>query len=367
MSFSYIHRALLGAASAALFLGFLAMPAQAQLTITNGPDVNIRFGFQGQFWYDATQDPTSQAYAQSLYMRRIRLIVGGQVAKNVTFFFETDAPNLGKANSSTSKSLSSGFLLQDAFLEWKLYNAFRLDGGLIIIPFTRQALQSTLSYYTIDISPIATVNNGVTQSSGLRDLGFQARGFFLQDRLQYRLGMFEGMRTANARNSLRSSGYLQYDFFDKETGYTYVGTALGKQKILAIDGGFDAQGKYRAYSGNVASDTPVHHGDEIGANFQYAHYDGKTLFTAVPAQNDSLLEATYYVHQAKTQPFFKYEVESLNLANRSKDYRKVGGGVNFYPYAQNLKFSLQAQRVFPQNSPLKASNEFTVQMQVFYY
>ncbi len=367
MSFNSLYRTPIGVASLVLSLGFLSSPMHAQLTIKNGEDVNINIGFEGQFWYDATQDPTSQGYMQSLYMRRIRLIAGGQLAKNVTFFFETDDPNLGKANSTTAKALGTGFLVQDAFLEWKIWNQFRLDGGLIIIPFTRQALQSTLSYYTLDISPIATVNNTSTQSSGLRDLGFQARGFFLHDRLQYRLGLFEGMRTANARNSLRSAGYVQYDFLGKETGYTFIGTALGKQKILAVDGGFDAQGKYRAYSANVASDTPVHQGDEIGGNFQFAHYDGKTEFTGIPDQNDSFVEATYYLHQVKSQPFFKYEVEDFNVANQSKDYRKVGGGVNFYPHAQNLKFTAQVQRVYPQNSPVKPSNEFTVQMQVFYY
>jgi hypothetical protein len=350
-----------------LSLGLLSVPMHAQLTIKNSEDVSINVGFEGQFWFDSTEDPTSQHYAQTMYMRRIRLILGGQLAKNVTFFFETDDPNLGKAATGTAKSLATGFLVQDAFLEWKISNHFRLDGGLIIVPFARQALQSTLSYYSVDISPISTVNNSSTQSSGLRDLGFQARGFFDQDRLQYRLGLFEGERSSTSRNSLRGAGYVQYDFFDKETNYTYVGTALGKQKILAVDGGFDKQGVYRSMSANVASDTPVHGGDEVGLNFQYIHYDGKTLFE-IPDQNDSFLEAAYYVHQIKSQPYFKFEDEDfVTAATKDKDYRKVGGGVNFYPHGQNLKFTAQAQRVFPQNSPTKPSNEFTVQMQVFYY
>ena len=72
-----------------------AGPAPAQAVIKVNDDVNFKFGFllQGQGdWVQNANDTTSQ----NLYARRIRLLVGGQIAKNVTFFFETDSPNLGK-------------------------------------------------------------------------------------------------------------------------------------------------------------------------------------------------------------------------------------------------------------------------------
>ena len=46
-------------------------------------------------------------YGQNLFARRIRLLVGGQVAKNVTFFFETDSPNLGKSSSGDEDDLGA--------------------------------------------------------------------------------------------------------------------------------------------------------------------------------------------------------------------------------------------------------------------
>jgi hypothetical protein len=48
----------------------------------------------------------SEGYAQNLFLRRARLLVGGQVAKNITFFIETDNPNLGRS----PKALGSGFI-----------------------------------------------------------------------------------------------------------------------------------------------------------------------------------------------------------------------------------------------------------------
>jgi hypothetical protein len=76
-------------------------------------------------------------------------------------------------------------------------------------------------------------------------MGVQLKGFFARDRLHYRIGAFDGQRDANGHNSLRTTGYLQYDFFDRERGYLFSGTGLGKMKILAVDAGFDRQGSYR--------------------------------------------------------------------------------------------------------------------------
>ncbi len=148
-----------------------------------------------------------------------------------------------------------------------------------------------------------------------------------------------------------------------------MGTALGKKKILAIDVGGDKQGTYRGLSGNVAYDQPVNKGDEIGGQFQYFHYDGRDKFTAIPDQNDWFVEAAYYFHRAKVQPFGKFESQQfVAAANRTKDIHRAGGGFNYYIHGQNLKWTVQAMRALPQNgSAVRPSNELTVQLQVFYF
>ncbi len=343
-----------------------AMPAAAQITI-KAEDATFNFGVQGQFWADWTQDSTAgvQGYQQNLYLRRARVIVGGDVGSDIDFFLETDSPNLGK----TPKTATTGFMLQDVFLEWKARKYLNVDAGLMVVPFARNAMQSTVSYYTIDLSSLTTVNNSATQSAALRDLGLQGRGFLLEDHLLYRVGVFQGERDANARDSLRAAGYLQYDFFGTEKGYFFTGTALGKKKILAIDVGGDKQGGYRGLSANVASDTPVNGGDEIGAQFQFLHYDGRQKFTSIADQNDWFVEGAYYVHRAKTQPFVKFESQDfVKAALGASDIHRAATGVNYYIRGQNLKWTLQYDRLLPQNgSPLKPSNEFTIQIQVYYF
>ena len=381
VSNTFFQRTLLSVMVCALMLALVPAPASAQLQIKT-EDVTLKFGFAGQFWADYTQDATApsagkQGYAQNFYLLRDRLMLGGTIGNNISFFFDTDDPKLGlsPAGSAATKTLttgnatSPGFLIQDAWVEYKVSHHLQLSGGEMLVPNSRQSLQSPMSYYTVNVSPVATVNNAAEVESALRDVGFQARGYFFDDRLQYRGGIFDGARDASGRNAPRPALYLQYDFFDREKEYAYAGTALGKRKILALDVGGDKQGTYRSDSLNVASDTPGRGGDEVGLNFSVLHFDGRTKFTSIADQTNYLMEADYYIHKAKFQPFAKFETQDFVAAvNGIKDINRWGAGANYYIHGQNLKWTAQYTRALPQNgSTIRPSNEFTMQLQVFYF
>jgi Phosphate-selective porin O and P len=380
MSHTFFHKTLLFVIACAM-LALVTAPAFAQLQVKT-EDITLKFGFQGQFWADWTQDATAasagnQGYAQNFYLLRARLMFGGTIGDNIDFFFQTDDPKLGLSPSSTAasktlttgNSTSPGFIIQDAWAQYRFSKYLQIAAGEMLVPNSRQALQSTLSYYTVNISSISTVANSSLVESALRDVGFQARGYFLDDRLQYRGGIFAGERDADGRNAPRPAAYLQYDFFDREKEYAYAGTALGKRKILAIDVGGDKQQSYRSMSANLANDLPVFGGDEIGFNYQFIHWDGRQKFTAIPDQNDQLVEAAYYVHKAKLQPFAKFETQNfVQGVNSLKDVNRIGTGANYYIHGQNLKWTFQYTRALPQNgSTIRPSNEFTTQLQVFYF
>ena len=252
--------------------------------------------------------------------------MGGQVAKDVTFFFQTDSGNLGKVTNGV-KATNTGFIIQDAWVSWKIDDAFILDAGLFLVPLSRNILQSTLSFYTLDISPTSTVMAGPTQTVGLRDTGFQAKGYLVDGgRLEYRAAVMQGVRDAASRNSLRTAGYLQYNFFEKEKGYVFAGTNLGKKKILNVNGGFDVQKDYKAYSGDVFASIPVAKGDEIGGQVQWIHYDGGDFIKTIPKQDDLLVEAAYYLSKVKVQPFLKYESQKFAYdVDKAKDQERFGG------------------------------------------
>jgi hypothetical protein len=73
----------------------------------------------------------------NLFVRRFRVMFGGQVAKNVTFFAETDVPNLGKTVNGVKTSQPT-LILQDAYGELKASEGFMLDAGYMYIPFSTQ-------------------------------------------------------------------------------------------------------------------------------------------------------------------------------------------------------------------------------------
>ncbi len=347
-----------------LLLLFHSTFARAQAIIKVNDNVFFRFGAQFQGWADEQQDATTKGYAQNLFIRRGRFLVTGQVAPNVTFFFQTDNPNVGKA----PKSLGTGFLLQDFWAEWKLNDYFALSGGEFLVPLNRQTLTSTVTFLTLDISPTASLFSGPTQSNGLRDTGFQAKGYVADGRLEYRAAIFQGIRVAGARNSFRRSAFLQYDFFEKERGYVWPGTNLGKRKIVALSGGYDGQSKYKSYSGSLFATLPVNKGNEVAGILQSNHYDGGTFITALPNQRDDLVELGYYLSAAKVQPFVKYEDQKFKGSfNPSRDQTRWGAGLNYYVAGQNLKFTGQYVRVKPKNGAISSTNQFTVQMQVWYY
>ncbi|MFN7986408.1 MAG: porin [Thermoanaerobaculia bacterium] len=355
-------------ATAALALLLAPSAAQAQAVLKVNDDVNFRFGFQFQGWADWTQSATTGGYAQNLFIRRARLLVGGSVAKDVTFFFQTDSGNLGKVTNGV-KATSTGFVIQDAWVSWKLDDAFILDAGLFLVPLSRNILQSTLSFYTLDISPTSTVMAGPTQTVGLRDTGFQAKGYLVDGgRLEYRLAAMQGVRDAASQNSFRTAGYLQYNFFEKERGYVFAGTNLGKKKVLNLNGGFDVQKDYKAYSGDVFASIPVAKGDEVGGQVQWIHYDGGTFLKTIPKQDDVLVEAAYYLSKAKVQPFLKYESQKFaNDVDTAKDQDRFGGGLNWYVSGQNFKITAQYLHVDPKSSALKSTGQFTIQLQGFYF
>jgi len=365
MTTRFAPRALAAFAFAALLA---PAAAQAQAVIKVNDNVNFKLGFQLQGWADWTQSAANGSYSQNLFLRRARLLVGGQVAKDVTFFFQTDSPNLGKVVNG-AKVTTSGFLVQDAFLSWKLDDAFILEGGLFLVPLSRNVLQSTLSFYTLDISPTSAVMAAPTQTNGLRDTGFQAKGYLVDGgRLEYRLAVFQGVRDAASRNPFRTSGYLQYNFFEKEKGYVFAGTNLGKKKVLNVSTGLDVQKDYKAYSGDVFASIPVAKGDEVGGQVQWIHYDGGDFLKTLPKQDDVLVEAAYYLSAAKLQPFLKYESQKFaSDADTAKDQDRFGGGLNYYVSGQNFKITAQYLRVDPKSSSLKSTSQFTIQLQAFYY
>ncbi len=380
-------RAFRRAAGASLLLILASTAARGQVVIKVNDAVSFRLGMLLQSWDDLVQDPVSEGYSQSLYLRRIRFVVAGAVAKDVSFFWQLDNPRLGNAGTTGAKSLNTGFLTQDAFAEWKIAgDKAIIDAGLFYTPQSRGVLNSSSATLTYDTPVFGTQQNTVTGGSGGRDLGLALKGYLAGDHFEYRAGVFDGQRqtgtaqAAGSRNPPRFAARLQYDVFDVEKGYTYVGTNRGTKKILAIGAWGDGQGDFRSYGADALADIPIAK-DAVTAEADYLFYDGRTQFQQVvggiltpllPKQDVFFAQGGYHFKPLSVQPWVRYESLSFSGTRfRTGDQQRYSGGLNWYVSGQNLKVTAFYERIVPETKPptakIKDTNHLGVQVQFLYF
>jgi predicted porin len=360
------------------------LSARAQATIKVNDSISVRFGFLSQTWADFSQNVRQDSsYAQNIFERRIRFIVGAQIGSKLSFFYETDNPNLGRTGPGFTKTLGSGFITQDAYVEVKpsTSNSFVLDAGLMFIPLCRNCYESAASLLPIDYSSYAFLQSGPTGSSVGRDMGFEARGTVLNQRIEYRAGVFSGARLSEVQaptvqtgsNSLRGAGHLMVNFWETEApAYLLPGTYLGRRKVFNIGAGADVQSQYKA----IASDAFLSY--PIGANGvtlagTFIHYDGGTFFSTLPRQNTFEVEGGYHFTDAKFTPWAKFETRSINsafLSAANQNDRHLQLGATYYVSGNYLNVKGAYTRgTFNQLAPAPTltQNGFTLQLQGFYY
>jgi uncharacterized membrane protein len=350
-----------GAFAAAVAL-FAAAPAAAQATIKVNDDVNLRFGVLGQVQADSLEDPGTDAQTNNLFIRRVRLLFGGQVAKNVTFFVETDSANLGRTVTGV-KNIPSTTIIQDAYGEFKARDEFAIDAGLMFVPFSRNSVQSAATLLPIDYGAYTFTQSGPTQSSTGRDTGFQAKGYFAKNHFEYRLGVFQGLRDARSHRAFRYAGRAMYNFLETEVGFFYTGTYVGRRKVAAVAAAFDTQNDYHAYDGDVYVDYPAGPG-AVTLQVDYNRFDGGTTLTTVPKQNDLLLELGYLITALKLTPVLQVATRDIVDATRG-DEKRWSLGVNYWWAAHNANVKIAFMRIDPTGAATQ--NEFTLQLQFFYY
>jgi len=392
------HRALWttarGLIAALLLLAFgRAGQSEAQVLIKVNDNINFKLGMLMQPQVDFQEvrnltDDGSGGYQQNFLIRRLRFMIGGQVSKDVFFFAETENGSLGKSTQAVggaqaAKSLGTGFALLDAVGEWRIAKEFNIQVGAIRVPISREALKGSTSEFMLDLSAYTFLTSSALQNNSERDTGVMLRGFFFCDRLEYRAGVFSGFRAPGVKNEPRFTGRLQYNFFDTEV-YSFVslpGGYYGTKKILAIGGAYDTQNDYRYASADMYLDWPIPLGSfESSIQYQYIN-GGNTFAAALPQQSTFQIEGGVFLKGLKIGPIARYEQKTFTAAIvnnvTTKDENRVAVGLNFYPFpktpnAFNIKCWWQRVQLKPGAAPGQTTsgyptNQFTVQMQIYYF
>lgn len=317
----------------------VAVPAAAQLQVTSADgNASIKFGFLAQGRLEVL-DNSAGDESQDLFLRRFRLLAGGKFGERWTFFFETDSPNLGKGEADGSKN-SGDVFIQDAILTYAASDSVFVDAGMLLLALQHNSNQSAVTLMGTDYLPYSFIWSGPTDSRVGRDYGIRLRGYAVDDKLEYRFGVYQGQRGTDSTNSFRYAGRLAYNVFDPVKGYFYAGTSLGKKKILSLGVSADHQEEYDAFGGDVFWDQPVGGGNSFTGQVAYTTYDGDTFLPSLPEQETLQAEIGFYAGATKLMPYVQYAERDFDDAFRAdQEQLQVGVGWMFGGFNQNVKLS----------------------------
>jgi hypothetical protein len=160
----------------------------------------------------------------------------------------------------------------------------------------------------------------------------------------------------------RTTGRVQINLLDAETGFFYAGSYLGAKKILSVGGSFDIQDDYKYFAGDVFADLPLGPG-VLTAQVNVAHWDGGDFFPALAKQTGVMGEAGYLIADLHLSPIVRAERQWITDAN---DLTRLGGGLAFWPFGQNMNLKAFYTNFKTENAA-RAVNQFNLQWQLYFF
>jgi hypothetical protein len=350
---------------AAALLVVFARSAVAQLQITSADGKqSFKLGILGQIDGESIENADAKDdTSNNLYLRRIRLLGSFKLSDQLSVFVDTDTPNLGKGNPDGTKN-NADLFLQDVVVTYAFSKQFQLDGGLLLLAQSYNHTQSAATLMAIDYGPYTFNESTPTTSRTGRDYGVQARGYLLDDHLEYRAGVFQGLRGENDTNSFRYAGRLAYYILGPETSYFYRGTSLGQTQTLSIGASIDEQKDYKSHDFDLYWDQPIAGGDGITLQVDYTTVDGDIFIPSLPKQTNTMAEIGYYFHNAKLMPYVQFARNDFDAVIHP-DEKRTQGGLAYYFNGHNSNIKLAWTKIDKDGANKR--NQYLVQYQVYQF
>jgi hypothetical protein len=208
-----------------------------------------------QAQYRMEQDAAADGHdlSNDFLLRRARILLSGQFNDNIGFIISTDvtygaAIVGGPTGGANATAWNNTFYLLDALTSYKFGKELILDAGLMLLPFSHNSMTSSSKYATVNNFPSYFSANS---NRGTRDVGIEIRGLLLDDRIYYRLGVFNGVQTSppgtaaaaiiNPGDAPRFAGMLRFNIAGKEDGYAFCQVCFATTPIISIGVSSDFQ------------------------------------------------------------------------------------------------------------------------------
>lgn len=348
-----------------------ASPAvAAKIPIGDEATLNISLLLQPQLQLIKDGAPVGDV-GTDLYLRRVRLLVFGNVTQRLSFFVETDQPNFGKDGN-----FDVALFMQDAFISYEFVDKLFVDAGFIIAPLSRHNLQGAIALNTVDFhSSLIRFTPGVGKV--WRDVGVQLRGF--AGPVGFRAAILngaEGVRkpdapTVNPDDLPRVVAHARWNFFTREEDLFFQGIYFDDKPRLSVGAGVDYQpsavatatGVHDSFAAatDVFLDLPLAGDRAVVFNTGVFHY--RQGF-------DSPLSGTGFYSEfgwriGQLEPVLSAEYFNSRVRNQDVFALRPGFNLWFQKHTLNLKSEVAISRV-GDLSEADTGITGTAQLQLFY-
>jgi hypothetical protein len=384
-----------------LVVGSLLVGSQAKavpVVVDEQKGIAINVGILAQPWFQTTTNlgdgapspgigaPDGDSPSFDFFVRRARLMSWGSITKELSYFIETDQPNIGRG----------GNFIQDVFLTYQFAPELKIDAGMMLVPLSHHTIEGAVGLNAIDYH-----TELIRFPAGLifRDTGIQLRGLLFGGLLHYRAAVFEGVRNSaipvpamppptplepvNEAGLPRFTGHVRLNLMGEEPDFFLRGIYFTPTPLVSVGVGVDFQpdavrkldgdaGAYLAFSADLFLDYPFSEDDEliIKANvFNYA--EGSS---AMPSSSALPTGGTaFYVEAGFRHAWFEplAYVEYLRAQDDALTILSPHVGVNFWiqKHTFNIKADVGYRRT--ERPVMELSTTFedllgTVQGQVFF-
>ena len=265
----------------ALSLLVAGTASAAKLSFSEKGFVDVGALVQAQYRIEQDAAGSGKDPSHDFLLRRARIILSGQFNDNIGFLLATDvsyatgpgtSPNVPAAGaggaSPTATGVYNAIYLLDAIATYKVSKELVIDAGLMLLPYSHNVITSTARQATLSAFPTLFASNSQRAN---RDVGFLIRGLLLEDRIYYRMGVFNGVQTratipavvgppavaaqpgTNGGDAPKFAGMLRFNIAGKEDGYTFCQVCFASSPIVNVGVSAEYQANARRNSAPTAA------------------------------------------------------------------------------------------------------------------
>ncbi len=325
-----------------------------KVKVSDETDISFRVRLQPRIDFGdliKSEDGKSYESEMDMYLRRVRLEIGGQIYTNLKFNLTFEGDKNGKHASSGSPTNEVKILY--ANVDYKFADAFAVRFGKAKLPYSRVSLTSSSKQLIIE-RPVST-----EAAKKLFDDYYQSNlivhGKAAEGILAYNLAVGDGWEpnsTITGTTTVHKSDPLYIARLELSLpGWTEKSQSdahLGKDKHLVLGVNYAGQ-KGIEYKTSAFGEDRTLMGADISGHYegftaQFEYNTWKEKFTN-PATKEKkpkgwYAQTGYFISGLNTEPVARYEVYDQDSNSTDKTEKTTTIGVNWYAKGHSFKIGL---------------------------